>query len=95
MRTRGLRFRPPLSRGEGLLLSPCSSVHTCLMRRPIDVVYLDRDLRVVKTASRVRPWRFSFCRHAFYTLELAAGEIARLDLGRGSRLAVHPAQRLG
>jgi len=94
-RARGLLFRKPLARGQGLLISPCSSVHTCLMRQTIDVVYLSEDLRVLKTASRVRPWRFSLCRRgARHTLELAAGEIERLELEPGARLSVHGAPEL-
>jgi uncharacterized protein len=70
-RARGLLGR----RGPGapLLLAPARSVHTCGMRRPIDVVFLDADLRVVKVAARLRPWRLAGARRAVAALELAPG----------------------
>ncbi|MDA1003897.1 MAG: DUF192 domain-containing protein [Chloroflexi bacterium] len=90
-RARGLLFRPPPASGDGLLLTRCSSVHTWLMRAPIDVAYLDRELVIVKLAPRLRPWRFSWCaRGARHTLELAAGEIARLGLQEGARFSAPP-----
>ncbi|MBV8267719.1 MAG: DUF192 domain-containing protein, partial [Planctomycetaceae bacterium] len=36
---------------------PCSSMHTFLVRFPIDVVMLDRSGRVVAVRRGVRPWR--------------------------------------
>lgn len=95
-RARGLLFRPPLPSGEGLLLPRCTSVHTWLMGAPIDVVYLDRELTVVKLAPRLRPWRFSWCpRGARHTLELGAGEAARLDLHPGARFTTPRGVRVG
>ncbi|MDX1926557.1 MAG: DUF192 domain-containing protein, partial [Pirellulaceae bacterium] len=37
----GLQFRRELPKHSGLWLSPCSSIHTCFMRFPIDVLMLD------------------------------------------------------
>ena len=51
MRMKGLLGRRDLPRGEGILLKPASSVHMAFMRFPIDAVFLDRDLRVVKIAA--------------------------------------------
>ena len=44
-RLRGLLGRPPSP--VPLLIVPARSVHTVGMRRPIDVVFLDDDLRVL------------------------------------------------
>ena len=40
-RLAGLQFRRPLPSDAGLLLVPCNSVHTCFVRFPVDVVFLD------------------------------------------------------
>src|SRR5215207_4523882 len=56
-RMKGLLGRRSLEPGEGLLLQPAGSVHTAFMRFAIDVVFLDRDLRVLRVAASVRPWR--------------------------------------
>lgn len=82
----GLLALPPLGPAEALALHPCASVHTCFMRYAIDVVYLDADDCVIKVVTALRPWRFSGCRGARTTLELAAGEADRLRLRVGSRI---------
>ena len=56
-RVRGLLGRASLPSGEGILLRPASSVHTAFMRFPIDVVFLDRELRVLKVVPGLPPWR--------------------------------------
>jgi len=56
-RLRGLQLQAEPAAGFGLLLIPCPSVHTLMMRFPIDVVMLDRGGLVVDTRRNVRPWR--------------------------------------
>jgi uncharacterized protein len=85
-RLRGLLGRRELPREEGLLINPSSSIHTWFMRFPIDIVFLDRDLRVVAVAADVRPWRLRWRRGARQVLELAAGEAAARGIGVGDRL---------
>ena len=90
-RLRGLLGRDRLPAGEGLLLMGCASVHTCFMAFPVDVVYLDGDFRVTKTAERLQPWRFSFSRRGTrHTLELSAGAVEQHHLRVGDRLRVSP-----
>jgi uncharacterized membrane protein (UPF0127 family) len=83
---RGLLGRSGLEAGEGLLLKPCGSVHTFFMRFPIDVVFLDRELSVVAVRPEVPPWRTAAARGAKVSLELAAGEAARLGIRPGVQL---------
>jgi uncharacterized membrane protein (UPF0127 family) len=85
-RMRGLLGRNGLAEGEGLLIKPCGSVHTFFMRFPIDVVFLDRELSVVAVRPEVPPWRTAGARGAKVTLELAAGEAARLGIEPGLQL---------
>lgn len=87
-RLRGLLGRRELPPDEGLLINPCSSIHTWFMRFPIDVVFLDRDLRVVRLAADVRPWRLRWGRGARQVLELAAGEAAERRIEVGDRLTL-------
>ena len=69
----GLMGRRALPEGQGLLLAPCSSVHTFFMRFPIDVIFLDRDSRVVKIIPAMKPWRMALGgREARSALELEA-----------------------
>jgi uncharacterized protein len=71
-RVLGLAFRR--SAGEPLCIPRCRSVHTAGMRFAIDVVFLDRDGRVLRVAASVRPWRLVSCRAAAAVVETAAGE---------------------
>ena len=85
-RMRGLLGRSDLPSGEGILLKPASSVHMAFMRFPIDAVFLDRDLHVVKVAADLRPWRIAGSRGAKAVLEIPAGEASRRGLTVGDRL---------
>jgi uncharacterized membrane protein (UPF0127 family) len=90
-RLRGLMGRRDLERGQGLLLKPSGSVHTCFMRFPIDVVFLNRELEVLAVSPAVRPWRMRAHRGARAVLELRAGEAERVGIAPGERLTVeHP-----
>ena len=88
-RMRGLLGRKELPSGEGILLKPSGSVHTFFMRFPIDVVFLDRELRVVAIAPDVPPWRMRGARGAKGVVELAAGEASRRGLIEGQTLVAH------
>jgi uncharacterized membrane protein (UPF0127 family) len=90
-RLRGFLGRRELPRGEGLLISPSSSVHTFFMRFVIDVVFLDRGLRVVGISPHVPPWRLAGRRGARRVLELAAGEAEERAIGIGEQLTLLPA----
>lgn len=64
--THWTRFRGLLGRaaddfgnGSGLWITPCRGVHTLGMGFAIDVIYLDRTLKVVDVQSAVKPWRFT------------------------------------
>ena len=87
-RMRGLLGRKELPSGEGILLKPSGSVHTFFMRFPIDVVFLDRELRVVAIAPDVPPWRMRGARGAKAVVELAAGEASRRGLTEGQTLVL-------
>jgi len=47
-RMRGLLGRKYLRQGEGMVLRPGWSIHTALMRFPIDAVFLDADQVVIR-----------------------------------------------
>jgi len=80
----GLMGRRSLHEGHGVLLTPCTSVHTFFMRFPIDVVFLDRNGRVVKIIPAMKPWRTALGgRGARSALELEAGAAEAKDLELG------------
>lgn len=85
-RRKGLLGRSALSSGEGLWIVPCEAVHTFGMQFAIDLVYLDRSSRVVKTRSHVRPGRLSACLAAHSVVELPSGTVRASLTERGDKL---------
>lgn len=81
-RMKGLLGKSSLGRGEGLLLSPCNSVHTWFMRFPIDVIYLSSDSQIVRIHRDMHPWKLDLpVLRAKKVLELASGAADSLREG--------------
>jgi len=86
-RGRGLIGTRPLQPGEGLIIRPCKGVHTWFMSYPIDVIYVDREERVVALDPEMRPWRVGRPRaRSRYVIELPAGTIQRTGTQVGDQL---------
>ena len=90
-RNKGLLGRKSLAPGTGLWISPCEAVHTFWMQFPIDLVYLDRALRIRKIKRNVGPWRLSACFSAHSVIELAAGSVRGTQSEPGDQLEFSPA----
>ena len=86
-RMMGLRGRRALSSEEGLLLQPSGSAHTWFIRFPIDVVFLDAELRVLRVVEALEPWKVAGMRGAKAVLQLPAGAAARAHLRPGDVLS--------
>ena len=83
----GLMGRKGLADDQGMWIATCKSIHTMWMRFPIDVVFLDKELRVVAVRERVAPWRATpFIKTASSVLELSAGAVERTGLMAGDQL---------
>lgn len=89
----GLLAHANLPAGEGLLLEPAWSIHTWFMRFSIDVVFLDRDRRVLAVFPSLPPWRLvSGTRKATTVLEFGAGTLDRTPLHPGDILTLAPTE---
>jgi len=82
----GLLVGAPLDTAEGLLIAPCSSIHTFGMRYALDVVFVDREARVLRVCPDVKAARARFAGGAYAVLELRAGVAAQHGLTPGVRL---------
>ena len=78
-----LRRRPPT---HALLLPRCRSVHTFGMRFPLDLIWLDRDGRVLRVDEAVPPWRVRSWRGAAAVLE--AGRMPAMAEPQRNRFAM-------
>ena len=91
LRSKGLLGRASMDEGEGLWIVPCPMIHTFFMKFPIDVLFLDSGLRVVRVIEGLRPWRLSpWVWSAHSVLELPGGSL--LDaVAAGDRLEMRAA----
>jgi uncharacterized membrane protein (UPF0127 family) len=87
-RRTGLLKHSRLEPGDGLWIRPCESVHTFFMKFPIDLVYLDKRLKVRKVRHAVPAWRLSACLTAHSVLELPAGTARQTKTSVGDVLAM-------
>lgn len=91
-RMKGLLGRKRLEDGEGLVIMPCSSVHTIGMRFPIDVMFFDGRLRIVAIRRNMKSFRLSAWHPAAAgVIEAAAGTFGLLKAKTGDELAFQPA----
>ncbi len=85
----GLLGKPGLEPGSGLLIIPSQAVHTVAMRFAIDVVFVDRNWRVVHLRPGMVPYRVTGVHwKANFVLELPAGVIAQTSTSVGDQLAI-------
>src|SRR3989338_5620498 len=85
----GLLARSTLPADEALIFPACASIHTVGMRFPIDVIFVDRDWRVVAVRERLGPGCLMLpVRRAWGVIEAACGTLERAGLKVGDRLEV-------
>jgi uncharacterized membrane protein (UPF0127 family) len=84
-------FRRSLEPDTGMWISPCSGIHMFFMRFPLDVVFLDRDQRVVRALEGLGRWRaVPIVWGAASVVELRAGTLAGFRLAPGEQLSIEP-----
>lgn len=85
----GLLGRNPGKDAIPLWIVPCHGIHTLGMREPIDAVFLDRNLKVVKIVLSVRPWTpVVFCFKAHSVIEFFTGYWDPSQIKAGDRLEI-------
>ena len=85
----GLLGRRGLDAGGGLWIRPSSGVHTFGMAFSIDVVGLDRDLKVIKLWSCLVPYRITAVSFKLKSvLELPCGVIEASQMQVGDQLEI-------
>jgi uncharacterized protein len=85
-RRRGLLGRDGLPDGAALIIAPCNAIHMFFMRFAIDVVFVDRDGRVLAIRRALKPWRVAIALRAFATIELPVGAIDASDTRVGDTI---------
>jgi uncharacterized membrane protein (UPF0127 family) len=96
-RMRGLLNRAALENDEGLLFGagpifPLMWMHTFFMRFAIDIVFLDRNNRIIKIDHALAPWRLSsLVLGAAQAIELAAGAAQRAQATLNDKIVIETA----
>lgn len=86
-RGKGLMFAPPLPEGGGLIIEPCSSIHMLFMRYALDIIFIDRQGKVLFMYEGIKPWRIGrLVRGARAAIELPTGSIERTETSVGDQL---------
>ena len=94
----GLMFRDSMPRDEGMIfIFPNEAPRSFWMKNtriPLDIMYFDKDLKLVSISADTPPCRVSRCpsypssKPAMYVLELNAGMAAELGVGPGDLLEI-------
>ncbi len=88
-RAQGLIGKKNLPSDEGIWFPKSNWIHTCFMSIPIDVIYLDRNMKVKKLQPHLQPWRMPApVLSARSVLEVSSGFIEKNNIQIGDILYV-------
>jgi hypothetical protein len=86
-RAAGLMFKKSLNGHDGILLEPCSSIHSFFMYMDIDCFFLDGDRRILKILWNFGPRRISsIIKGSRYVLEIPSGKVPKNSVNEGDIL---------
>lgn len=84
-RSIGLLLRQKLFANEGLIIKPCCSIHTFFMRFKIDVLFVNKEKKIIALYENVKPYRIlPIHPTSHYVIELAAGCIFSKNIKKGN-----------
>jgi uncharacterized membrane protein (UPF0127 family) len=87
----GLLARRNFHQGQALILRPCNCIHTLFMRFPIDCLFVDKNYRVIKAISDIRPFRVTrVYRLSKFVVELPQGTVKLTSTQDNDILALLP-----
>lgn len=91
-RAKGLLGTSSLPEGRALLIERARQVHTFGMKYPIDIIFCNRDMRVIDVLSAVVPMRLTPLRwRSRYVFEAAVGTTRGVTTG--DVLSLQPIER--
>lgn len=72
---------------NGLLLTDTNSVHTFLVRFPLDLVFLNKEMKIIKLTKNLKPYRISpIVWQAKHVLEMPTGSIDKYNLAENDKI---------
>jgi len=86
-RLKGLLGEREFKKDKALILKPANSIHTFFMRFPIDVLFVDKNNKIVGLKNKFRPWRISrIYGQAKFVIELPEGIIFESKTEKGDEI---------
>lgn len=83
----GLMGKKNLPEGNGLLITPCNSIHMFFMNMPLDIIFIDKNNMIVHLLENIKPWSLSGIMHGSCSaIELPSGTIKKTSSSVGDRL---------
>lgn len=80
-RTFGLIPKSSILKDEGLVIYPCFSVHTFFMKFAIDILFINKQNKVIALYQNVKPYRIlPIHPNSHYVIELAADVISTKNI---------------
>ncbi len=83
----GLIPRKEISEEQALVFENCKQIHTFFMKFSIDVIYLNRDSKVIKLEESISPFRICrWVKDSKYIIEAKAGIIKNKNIEIGDKI---------
>lgn len=88
-RMRGLLGKKEFNKCQALIIRPCQSIHTFFMRFSIDVLFVDKNNKVIKAISNLRPFRLiPVYFNSAFVIEMPVGTIQLSLTSKGDTLII-------
>lgn len=73
---KGLMFSSSMQGFDGMLFKRCNSIHTFFMKYPIDILFMNKEMKIVKIIRNLQPWRITrMYFSAYQALEVMGGTL--------------------
>jgi uncharacterized protein len=83
----GLMFKKSLHQAGGLFIPECKSIHTCFMKFPLDIVFVDKNYIAIKIFKNLKPWKITpIVFKAFGVFEFESGIVEKEKISQGDKL---------
>lgn len=72
---------------DGMIFASCNAIHSFFMSFPIDVIFADKEKKVLKKVESFPPWRpYAGAGKAYWTIELPPGTLQKAQVQKGDEL---------
>ena len=88
LRLKGLMFDKAIDERAAVIFYHAPAIHTSFMRFAIDIVFLDKNNKIIKICEAVKPWKIVFCPQSALVLELPAHRAKERSLQTGDILQI-------